>query len=112
MPRKPSYLRSKTHSGSSNGSVLRIGAMGWTRGSISLGRNLMVEQPAQLDSSRELAALVKDGANGGGLFLADDEHPKSCEREPCPASGDCITVCRVLVQSGVPDALPVDRISG
>jgi hypothetical protein len=57
----------------------------------------MVEQPAQLDSSREPATLVKDGADGGGLFLADDEHPKSCEREPCPASGDCITVCRVLV---------------
>ena len=33
------------------------------------------EQPAQLDRGRELAALLVDGADRGGLCLGDDEHP-------------------------------------
>jgi hypothetical protein len=32
------------------------------------------EQPAQLDRGRELAALLEDGADRGGLCLGDDEH--------------------------------------
>ena len=32
------------------------------------------EQPAQLDRGRELAALLVDGADRGGLSLGDDEH--------------------------------------
>ena len=32
------------------------------------------EQPAQLDRGRELATLLVDGANRGGLSLGDDEH--------------------------------------
>jgi hypothetical protein len=32
------------------------------------------EQPAQLDRSRELAALFERGADGGGFCLADNEH--------------------------------------
>ena len=31
-------------------------------------------QPAQLDRGRELAALLVDGADRGGLSLGDDEH--------------------------------------
>jgi hypothetical protein len=32
------------------------------------------EQPSQLDRGRELAALLVDGADRGGLSLADNEH--------------------------------------
>ena len=32
------------------------------------------EQPAQFDRGRELAALLVDGADRGGLGLGDDEH--------------------------------------
>src|SRR5215469_14584886 len=58
MPRKPSYLRSKTHSGSSNGSLLRIGAMGWTPGSTYLSSAQQRDPPRAarrgLDAGHEL----------------------------------------------------------
>jgi hypothetical protein len=35
------------------------------------------EQPTQLDGGRQLALLIEDGADRGGIGLGDDEHPKS-----------------------------------
>ena len=33
------------------------------------------EPPAQLKRSRQLALLLEDGADRGGISLSDDEHP-------------------------------------
>ena len=67
------------------------------------------EQPAQLDRSRELAALLVDGADRGGLCLGDDEH---AGRMGVRTEGDKGAVPRWVAELGVAEEPPNGPASG
>src|SRR6516225_9069564 len=67
MPRKPSYFRSNSQSGASNGSFRQVGLIGWTRGSAIAG-NMQSWRQASNGSEVALSPLSRTGAPARHLF--------------------------------------------